>query len=150
MKIKRNHFALMSAFGALASAGAAAVEFVKDKLHRLHVETEQHCQFDDQAALEDFLANIPDPQNWVDPLTKPALLGETRVEVDLGQLRAALNADAAPAEQGAVAPVIDQAAALNPAPAADPQPELIANATAPAPDAEPAATEQPTETPAAE
>jgi hypothetical protein len=112
MKIKRNHFALMSVFGALASAGAAvahavegAIEFVEGKLHLLHVETAQHCQFDDQGAVDDFLANIPDPQNWVDPLAQPALLGATRVEVDLGQLREALDADAA------AAPVIEQAPA---------------------------------------
>jgi hypothetical protein len=145
MKIKRTHFFLMTAFGAMFSAGAAAIEdevkkaidYVEGKFHLAHVLTGQVCTFDDQAGAENFLAGVDDAQNWAPVGPAPqapgaddvARLGETRVEVDLNQLRAAVAADTA-----ADAAAVDAPAEPAPAPAAE----------------TPAATEQPAATPAAE
>jgi hypothetical protein len=111
MKLKRNHFFLQSIFGEIASAGAAALHAVEStiqaievKLHLRHAETGQECEFDDQSALDNFVATVPDADKWAAPgqdqmpgSPAPDAPAGKFVEVDLNALQAAVAADAADA-----------------------------------------------------
>lgn len=164
MILKRNHFVLMSALGAMMSAGAAAAHAIEDgvkeaigyiegKLHLIHAVTGQVNHFDDQGQVDTFLANVADPDSWVapQPMSLAQIVGTadvTQVDSTADQVASLapvttvnldldqLRAGAAPAD----AITIDTAAAAASDVAVDP---------AAANEAAPAVAEQTAETPAA-